>query len=90
MFSYKLNGPDVSEEMKDNFRGLMKRGLSEFTKFRLRNPGYKHMELSKVYRIWWISRGPTGFKSPDDALHYKKDLWEFIQEFIEGITHESN
>lgn len=62
---------------------LLRRFVILFVRFRLRMAHLQEKPLATQYLVWWISKGPTGFKSNDDALKFKQDLFAKIEAFIE-------
>lgn len=82
IFSYK-DQPNTLES-EEQYRALLKRGLVEFTMFK--NKRKITGTTKKMYDLWWRFYGPLGFRTNDDALRYKHDVWEFIR----GLTDESN
>lgn len=75
-FSYK--DPIDPERYKE----FLKRGLTNFVQFTRARPTTQKMEQD--YLQWWILRGPANFRSNDDALRYKHELWAFIEELADG------
>lgn len=75
-----FNLDELSQEAYDD---LLRRFVILFVRFRLRMTHLHQKPLATQYLVWWISKGPTGFKSNDDALKFKRDLYAKIETFVE-------
>lgn len=34
--------------------------------------------MLRLFELWWRWAGPTGFRTREDSLRYKADLWQFV------------
>lgn len=72
-FSYK-HSPYTPAQYQE----LLDRLGKMFFKWRLGNVFYQSKPLEQAFKLWWFSKGPTGFCSADDRLRFKRELFSNI------------
>jgi len=79
---------NLSDLSPEQYEDLLRRFVVIFIRFRLRMQHLREKPLKTQYLVWWVSKGPTGFKTNKDALQFKQDLFARIEAFIEGERND--
>jgi hypothetical protein len=77
-FSYRRNPftPAQYQEMLDRLATM-------FFKWWFSRPMYEGQPRERVFKFWWMYKGPTGFAGSEDRLRFKQELWNHIQQITD-------
>lgn len=70
-FSYKW----ITEDTRPHYEQLLQLDAERFRKFRHSTPTRTQLPLEKAYNVWWMLKARTGYKTSDDMLRYKQELF---------------
>lgn len=76
-FNYKIVDID-----SDDYKQLLRNFTIMFLRYRIKNPSLAAKPINVQYNIWWTSKGPMGFKTNNDMLRLKRELFGYIMNYL--------
>jgi hypothetical protein len=68
----------VTDETQAEYRAVLEDYRVKFREWATKNRAHKEETTQQAFELWWMFRGPQGFRSSADALRFKHELLTYV------------
>jgi hypothetical protein len=74
MFEYRW----LTEDTQVEYTAVLDKHATEFLTWLAEKDDRNTWSLERAFASWWFHKGPTGFRTSNDTIRFKRELYEHL------------